>query len=94
MVAEAFGVGDLDEAPTVHPDAPVSDFPGLDGHRRTWPPPRCEFPADVAHDRVFGVFPGLDPRLQKLGVCCFVPDHEPPVGRKIACRNRDRDRVM
>ena len=94
MVAEAFGAGALDDAPTVYPDAPVSDLPALDGHQRTWPHSRCEFPADVADDRVFGVFPGLDPRLQKLGVCCFVPDHEPPVGRKIACRNRDRDRVM
>jgi hypothetical protein len=37
MVADAFGGGALDDAPAVYPDAPVSDLPGLDGHRRTRP---------------------------------------------------------
>ena len=59
--ADAFGAGALGDAPAVYPDAPVSDLPGLDGPRRTWPHPGREFPADVADDRVPGVLPGFDP---------------------------------
>jgi hypothetical protein len=32
MAAGAFGVGALNNAPAVYPDAPVSDLPGLDDH--------------------------------------------------------------
>src|SRR6266851_2350230 len=87
MVADAFGSGALDDAPAVYPDAPVSDLPGLDGHRRTWPHPWCEFPADVADDRVRGILPGFDlgpPEL--VGVCWFVPDHEPPARWQVAAQ--------
>jgi predicted YcjX-like family ATPase len=50
MVPDAFGAGALDDAPTVHPNAPVSDLPGLDGHRRTWSHSRCELLAGLKGD--------------------------------------------
>src|SRR5260370_21228263 len=87
MVADAFGAGALDDALAVYPDAPVSDLPGLDGHRRTWPYPGCEFPADVADDRSSGVLPGFDPGPPALiGICCSVPDHEAAGGRQVAAQ--------
>ena len=52
MVADAFGAGALDDAPAVHPDAPVSDASGLDCHRGAGPHSGCEFTAGVADDRV------------------------------------------
>lgn len=56
----------LDEAPAVYPDPPVSDLPGLDRHRRTWPRSGCEFPANVADDRASGVLPGFNPGPPEL----------------------------
>src|SRR5580693_9085917 len=87
MVADAFGARALDDARAVYPDAPVSDLTGLDGQRRTWPYPGCEFPADVADDRVSGVLPGLDTGPPELiGICCSVPDHEAAAGRQTAAQ--------
>src|SRR5260370_19217585 len=87
MVACAFGVGALDDAPAVYPDTPVSDLPGLDRHRRAQPHSGCEFPADVADDRVSGVLPGFDTGPPKfVGVCCVVPNQEPTAGRQVAAQ--------
>ena len=47
MAAGAFGIGALDDAAAVHPDAPVSNAPGLDCHRGAEPHAGCEFPAGV-----------------------------------------------
>src|SRR5215472_6580501 len=87
MVAGAFGAGALDDAAAVHPDAPVSDEPGLDHHQGAGPHSGCEFPPGVADDRVSSVLPGFDPGPPEfVGVCCVVPDHEPTAGRQVAAQ--------
>src|SRR5579863_6382452 len=85
MVPDAFRAGALDNAPAVHPNAPVSDLPGLDGHRRTWPHSRCELLAGIADDCMSGVLPGLDPGPPELVATSFVvAHHELAAGRQVA----------